>query len=242
MIIAALLAILTHLVGMALAKLVFRKKTEGNRVRSFVTVYCNCGFMGIPLIEGAVGAEGVIYSSIYIMVFQALLWSHGIITIKGGRDAIKPYKIFVNAGTIGIALGLPLFLLSISLPPVISDTVSHIANLNTPLAMIVSGVYVANSNIKRAFTRPKNYLCVAMRQIAVPLVMMGILLLIPADPIVEITILIISACPVASAVTLFAAIYGKESDLECASRALTLSTLLSVVTIPAITLLYGVLV
>jgi len=43
--------------------------------------------MGIPLIQGAVGQEGVLYACVYIVVFQALLWSHGIVTVKGGIKA-----------------------------------------------------------------------------------------------------------------------------------------------------------
>lgn len=239
MLIAALLSVLTHLVGMALAKIFFKKGTDAAKVRSFAVVYSNCGFMGIPLIQGAVGQEGVLYACVYIVVFQALLWSHGIVTVKGSIKSIKPYKIFINAGTIGIALGLPLFFFSIRLPDAVSETVKHIANLNTPLAMIVSGAYVAKSNLIKAFTRPKNYLAVFLRQIAVPLVMMVPMLIFPIDSTVAISILLIAACPVASAVTLFAALYGDERDLECAGRTLTLSNILSLLTIPLIVLIFG---
>lgn len=239
MLIAAILSILTHIVGIVLAKLFFREDTDGNKVRRFAAIYSNCGFMGIPLIQGAVGNEGVLYACVYLVVFQALMWSHGVMTIKGGFKSIKPYKIFVNAGTIGIAIGLPLFFFSVKLPDVLSQAVGHIANLNTPLAMIVSGVYVAKSDIKKAFTRPKNYLSVSLRQIIVPLIMMAVILAFPINPTVALSILLIAACPVASSVTLFAALYGSARDLECAGRTLTLSNILSLATIPLIALIYA---
>ncbi|MBE6788758.1 MAG: AEC family transporter [Ruminococcaceae bacterium] len=239
MLIAAILSILTHIVGIVLAKLFFREDTDGNKVRRFAAIYSNCGFMGIPLIQGAVGNEGVLYACVYLVVFQALMWSHGVMTIKGGFKSIKPYKIFVNAGTIGIAVGLPLFFFSVKLPDVLSQAVGHIANLNTPLAMIVSGVYVAKSDIKKAFTRPKNYLSVSLRQIIVPLIMMAVILAFPINPTVALSILLIAACPVASSVTLFAALYGSARDLECAGRTLTLSNILSLATIPLIALIYA---
>lgn len=239
MLVAALLAVVTHVISIALAKLIFPNNEDGNSIRRFAAIYCNCGFMGIPLIQGAVGQEGVLYSCVYLVVFQAILWSHGVMTIKGGIKSIKPYKIFINAGTIGISIGLPLFFLSWSLPPVISDTVHHIANLNTPLAMIVSGVFVAKSDLKKAFTAFKNYISCALRQVIIPLIVMAIILFVPVDKTVALTILLIAACPTASAVTLFASQYGTDRDLECASRTLTLSNILSVVTVPVIVLVYG---
>ena len=71
--------------------------------------------------------------------------------------------------------------------------------------------------------------------------MIGLLLLWPAPDTVALTLLLIAACPVASAVTLFAAQYGSERDLSTAAEVLTLSNILSAVTIPAIVLLYGAL-
>ena len=241
MLIAAALAILTHLVGIALAHLFFKPDGDAYKVRRFAVVYSNCGFMGIPLIQGAVGDEGVLYACVYLVFFQAIMWSHGVVTIKGGLKSIKLHKIFVNAGTIGIAIGLPLFFLSIKLPFVVSESIRHVANLNTPLAMIVSGVFVAKSDIRKAFTRPKNYLAVFLRHIAVPLVILGCILALKVDSTVALAILLISACPCASAVTLFASLYGSERDLECAGRVLTLSNILSVATIPLIAVLYSVL-
>ena len=242
MLIAAALAILTHLVGIVLANLFFKNDGDAYKVRRFAVVYSNCGFMGIPLIQGAVGDEGVLYACVYLVFFQAIMWSHGVVTIKGGLKSIKPLKIFVNAGTIGIAIGLPLFFLSIKLPFVVSESIRHVANLNTPLAMIVSGVFVAKSDIRKAFTRPKNYLAVFLRHIAVPLVVLGCILALKVDNTVALAILLISACPCASAVTLFASLYGSERDLECAGRVLTLSNILSVATIPLIAVLYSLLI
>ena len=241
MIFAALLAIITHIISIAIARCAFPSDKEGNRVRRFAAIYANCGFMGIPLIEGAVGSEGVLYACVYVVVFQAILWSHGIVTIKGGIKNIKFYKIFINAGTIGIAIGLPLFFYSIKLPTVVSETIRHISNLNTPLAMIVSGVFVAKSDILKSFVSAKNYLSIFIRHLLVPLIMMGIMLFLPISETVKLTILLIAACPTASAVTLFASQYGTKNDLEHASRLLTLSNILAVVTIPLVVVVYDYL-
>ncbi len=239
--IAAALAVLTHIVAIAAAKLCFFKSEGGNSIRRFASIYSNCGFMGIPLIEGAIGPEGVLYASAYLVVFQAILWSHGVATVKGSFKSIKPYKIFINAGTIGIMIGLPLYFMSIKLPFVLGESVRHIANLNTPLAMIVTGVYMANSNILDAFKNLKNYLALALRHFVVPAVMMVFLLIFKFDNDVSLAILILSGCPVAAACTLFASQFGSRDDLECSSQILTLSNVLSVISIPVIIIAYGFL-
>ena len=239
MLIAGLLAVLAHVVGIVLAELCFRKKTDENGVLKFATVYSNCGFMGIPLIEGAVGSEGVLYASVFLVVFQALIWSHGIITLKGSVKSIKPYKIFINAGTIGLAIGLVFFFMSVRLPAPIGSALTHVANLNTPLAMIISGVYIARSNILKAFFSLKNYLCVILRHLIVPLVVMIFLIAFDVDKTISITLLLLSCCPVASSVTLFASLYSSKSALDGASRLLTLSNICAIFTVPLITMIYS---
>ncbi len=239
MLYAALLAVFTHVVAILLAKIFFGKGDGESRILRFATIYSNCGFMGIPLIEGAVGREGVLYASVYLVIFQALIWSHGVVTVKGSVKAIKFYKMFINSGTIGIAIALPFFFLSVSLPPVLSQTVSHIANLNTPLSMIVSGVYIARASLKEAFIRPKYYLCIFLKHIAVPFFVLVALLAFKVDETVGLSILLIAACPTASAVTLFSSLYGTKKELDSASRVLTLSNIISIITVPIVALIYG---
>ena len=54
-------------------------------------------------------------------------------------------------GIISLAIGLPLFLLSVKLPEPLGSAVDLIAGLNTPLAMVCVGVFIAGVNLKTAF-------------------------------------------------------------------------------------------
>jgi len=238
MLIAGLLAVLSHVIGIILAHTCFRKNTSENGVLKFATVYSNCGFMGIPLIAGAVGGEGVLYASVFLVVFQALIWSHGVIALKGGFKEIKFYKIFINPGTIGLAIGLVLFFMSVRLPAPIASAVGHVANLNTPLAMIISGVYIARANILKAFISLKNYLCVILRHFIVPLLMLVVIVAFDVDKTIGLTMILLSCCPVASSVTLFASLYSSKQALDNASSLLTLSNICAVFTIPIVTMIY----
>lgn len=239
MLVALLLAVLTHVLAIIISKMCFPKKDGESRVLRFAVVYSNCGFMGIPLVEGVVGSEGVLYVSVYLIVFTAIMWSHGVITIKGTAKAIKPYKIFINPGTIGIALALPLFFMSASLPPVLKETVAHISKLNTPLSMIVSGVFIARSKLLEAFIRPKFYLSVFLKHLIIPLFVMGAIFILKPESKVAMTMLLLAACPTASAITLFSTQFGSNNELNTASKVLTLSNILALITVPLIALIYG---
>ena len=239
MLMALFLAVLTHVLAIIISKIFFPKKDGDSKVLRFAVVYSNCGFMGIPLVEGVVGSEGVLYVSIYIVVFTALMWSHGVVTIKGSAKAVKLHKIFINPGTIGIAIALPLFFMSTSLPPVLKETVSHIAKLNTPLSMIVSGVFIARSKLFEAFIRPKFYVSVFLKHLVIPLLTMLAIFILRPDEKVALTMLLLSACPTASGVTLFTTQFGTKNELTTASRVLTLSSVLALLTIPVIALVYG---
>lgn len=65
---------------------------HGDRNRSSVekiaVSYSNSGFIGIPLISGVLGDNGVFYMTAYITVFNLLLWTHGII-LMGDNDGLK---------------------------------------------------------------------------------------------------------------------------------------------------------
>lgn len=64
-------------------------------------------------------------------------------------------KLLFNPGTISVAIGLPLYLLEVKLPVVLADPISFIAGLNTPMAMIMFGTYLANTDLKTMFREKK---------------------------------------------------------------------------------------
>ena len=68
-----LLSLLFSVISMAAAiilSIIFlRKKGERLPLERFSCIYSNCGFMGIPLVKGVYGAEGVLVSAIRMIYF-----------------------------------------------------------------------------------------------------------------------------------------------------------------------------
>ncbi len=228
---AALLGgILFHLFGVLLTRFLFNK-SSAPAVYKYAAMYGNVGYMGIPLSQAVLGEIGVFICSVVVFIFNLFAFTHGAAIMdrnQGGK--INLFKILVNPGTIGIVMGLPLFLLNVRLPQILDQPLTHLANLNTPLAMLMLGTYLANTDLKRIFKIKENYSTMLIKLILLPAVTIGVSYLcgIRGDLLVGLTLL---ACvPTASNTVMFAAQFGQDTGR--ASMAIACSNLLSILTMP----------
>lgn len=79
-------------------------------IERFSAIYSNCAFMGIPLINGLYGDEGVFYLTAFYALFNAAVWTHGVIMMKGETGIRQVVKSLASPALIGIAVGAALFL------------------------------------------------------------------------------------------------------------------------------------
>ena len=207
---------------------------HGDRNRSSVekiaVSYSNSGFIGIPLISGVLGDKGVFYMTAYITVFNLLLWTHGII-LMGDNDGLKgAWKNFLSPAILSIVIGIILFLFQLRLPQFIENPLEMIASMNTPLGMIVAGANLAQGNILKSLKNKRLYYLSFIKLIVYPLAGLVILLLLPLEFEVAFTVFIALACPAGASVIMFAQRYDR--DAYYASEIFVITTLLSAVTIP----------
>lgn len=234
LLLAAVLPALSIVISIALSYLFFRKEPSGRRrVLRFSMIFCNVGFMGIPLVEGIVGSEGVLYGSFFIAVFNIFCWTYGYVMMGGGKVRLK--ALLLNPGLIGLAIGLPLYLLDVPVPALFVEPVELISALNTPLAMIVVGGYIAQVKLRAFVSDLAVYKMAVLRLVVAPLLYLALVWLLRPDETLLMSTVIQAATPVAANCVLFAVQFG--SDAELASKSVAVSTALSVVTIPLLTVL-----
>lgn len=234
LLLAVVLPALSIVISIAVSYLFFRREPLGRRrVLRFSTVFCNVGFMGIPLVEGIVGSEGVLYGSFFIAVFNIFCWTYGYVMMGGGKVRLK--ALLLNPGVIGIAIGLPLYLLDVPVPALIERPIELISALNTPLAMIVVGGYIAQVKLRAFVSDLAVYKMAVLRLVVAPLLYLALVWLLRPDETLLMSTVIQAATPVAANCVLFAVQY--DSDAELASKSVAVSTALSVVTIPLLTVL-----
>ncbi len=226
---------LAFALSIGLSLFFFRKEPEGRKkVLRFAVDFSNAGFMGLPLVEGIVGSKGVMYGSFFIVVFNIFCWTYGFRMMSGGQK--MSWKVLLlNPGIIGLIFGLPIYFLDLHLPAVVSEPVSFLAALNTPLAMMIIGSYIAKVDLHSFVSDMAVYKVAALRLLAAPLLFFLCLLVIRPEPNLFVTSVIQAACPVAANTVLFAVQY--QCDSQLASKTVAVSTVLSVVTIPILTIL-----
>ena len=242
------IASLAHVAVILLARLFSRGDDKSRPVLRLAMVFSNAGFMGIPLEQAILGAEGVFYGIVYVVVFNFFMWSWGLYEMRGqvplsnsnsrlqlSKERWRSLRpMIVNPGTVGLAIGLPLFFASVSLPAILKTPISLLAGLNTPLAMLVIGFYLAGADFRRVVRMPSAYLAAAVRLIAYPLAMVALLYLLRAHFPREMMLALVTAAsaPVAAMVSMFASKFERDVDLSVGLVSGT--TLLSIITMPPV--------
>ena len=236
MLAAMLLSILAHVIGIILSTLLVRKDPKGHYViERFSDVMSNCGFMGIPLINALYGAEGVIYLTAYVTVFNILTWTYGYSLMTGTHSLKKMRGGLLSPVMISIVIGLAFFLLKIRLPRILYDTCSYLSDMNTPVAMLLAGAVLAESDLGSAVQNRGVYRVGLMRLVIIPLLTLLVFMLFPIDPMIRCTVLIAAACPTGTICIMFALRFNK--DHVHASQIFALVTVASLITLPLFVLL-----
>ncbi len=230
------MAALTYFVFIVLTGLIFRKNTGPDTiVERFSSVYSNFGFMGTPLIFGVFGAEGVFIQNGFVTVSNLFIWTHGVMSMSGERDKKTVLKALRSPALIAVGAGLVCLFLNIKLPDMVFTALDNVAEMTTPLAMIVAGASIMSAGITASLKNPRVYLVSAVRLIALPLVGLGLIAFLPCPDMPKLITLIEFSCPTAAIGTMFAILYDKKP--EYAAQIFAVSTLLSAATLPLMTML-----
>ena len=210
--------------------LLFRNQPEAHRgILRFASIYGNVGFMGLPLIQTALGDAAAMVAAVSLVIFNVVTFTHGIFLI-GGKDGLSAKKIVLNPGTLGFLAAIALYLTGWRLPGPVSSAVGHLGNLNTPLPMLIIGGQMAHTDLRLVFRDRKLYAASAIKLAGLPVLTALVLLPFRLDPVIYTTLVILSGCPTAGVTSLFSQDMGKDASL--AARQITLSALLCIITLP----------
>lgn len=222
-------------IQIAVATLTVPKKSKEYAIERLSIIFSNSGFIGIPLVESVFGKSGVIYLTMFITVFNILVWTYGVALMTGKVSFKETLKNLCTPAVISVILGLIFYFCRITIPDIIAQPLNTVGGMNTPLAMLVAGSTLAGTNLLKCLKKPRLYFLCAMRLIIIPALCCLALFKLTAvgvDPMIISIVMIATSCSSATITTMFAHTYGKNS--LWASEIFAVSTLLSVVTIPAV--------
>lgn len=212
------------------------KENQDYIIERFAVLYTNCGFMGIPLADALFGAEGVFYITAFHSVFMLLVWTHGVYMITGDTKEISLKKVMLNPSIIATFLGIILFAVNFRYPKLVLSAMTPMKEAVAPLAMIIAGVTIAQSNIVKALRSPGLYWACLLKLFVMPVLLVFMLTwafrLVGVSEVALLSTILAFSCPSATMGTMMAIRFGKNA--EKASQLFALTTILSVISMPAV--------
>lgn len=225
-----LVSLLTYIISIAVAEVFFRNKSTHALAESKLgAILPNCGFLAFPLMQALAGDIGIFYGSTSVILLNIIQWTYGVRLLKP-HEKIGARRLFVNPGVIAVVLSLILFISPVKLSAPVFQAVSAIGSLNTPVAMIVLGAMLAQTDIKSAFFKTYYYKIAFLKLILIPMIMIVVLRFLPLSDNVRLIAFICSVVPTATALSMLSQIFDK--DYIHSTNTVVISTVLSVITMP----------
>lgn len=226
------------LLSMGISKLVFPRR--GRVIEHFGSAFSNVGFFAIPIVESYLGESAVFYIASFVMLVFTLQWTYGLYQFTRDKSMFRPLNLMKNPVLIAFFLAVFLFFTQIPVPEIVKTSLDMLSALNTPLAMIILGSYLAKMPFWSLFTDRHAYLASFVRLVLIPLVTIALFSLLPERlSALRLAVLIPAISPVGVNVAVFAGLY--DQDYSQSVRLVCLSTLLSILTIPLLVTLSLVL-
>ena len=233
LLLAFVAAFLTHILGIVVSTALIRPSSGTDySIERFNSMYSNCGFIGIPLINSVFGGNGVFYITAYMVAFNLFSWTHGVILMEKKCSLKNMKEGVLSPMFLSTIAAVVLFFLGILIPSVVLDSMNYVADMNTPLAMMVAGFSVAQADLGKMLRNTRIYFVSFIKLILIPLLVIGVLKLMALPDAVAVTVLIGAACPAATTGTMMAIRY--RQNYTYSSELFAMTTVLSVVTIPAV--------
>ena len=213
---------------------------------SFMSVFSNSGFMGFPVVISIFGVSSAYYVSLFNIPFNALVFSLGIFMISGKREIDKDSgagsgvgfnpRLLLNPTLIIALLAIPIALLGIRPPGVITEAIRITGSITSPGAMLVIGSSLAFVPLKSVFAEWRIVPVTLLKLIIIPIVTWLILRQIITNELMLGVLVVISAMPTAAMSSMLAIEYGGNEEM--ASAGIFLTTLLCGITVPMIVYLF----
>ena len=210
-------------------------------VHRFVCIFSNVGYMGYPVVYAVYGDLGVFYAAIYNLSFNLLTWSYGVHLLdrdsreSGKHNGVPFYKRLLNLlnpSLIAVIIGFTLFLTSRELPKVLYDTCKLVGATVTPLSMMCIGFILSEVETEDVIKDYKVVVTSLVRLVVIPLVVLVVLRAIGKTGFLLSIPVLLTAMPAAANSAIIAVRYN--SDYKLASKAIFVSTLMSIITIPVV--------
>ncbi len=212
---------------------------EDRGVYKVMMIFSNIGFMGFPLIGSLYGTEALLYAALFQIPFNVLIYTYGILVLKKKTEDNEKLdlKKILNIGVICCIISIVIALFQIETPAFVKTIVSNLSNLTAPLSMMVIGASLTKIKFKDLFTDIRLLIFCGLKLLVIPILLLLVLRqFIDSEMVLGVCMVILST-PVASMTAMLAQQY--DGNYALASKGVAVSTILSVVTMPLVSMILG---
>ena len=238
-----LISVITYMILSGVAFFLPRymtKKKDDEGIIGFALMFGNVGFMGYPVVASIFGYEAVFYAAVLNVVNTFAVFTIGTILITRKNDVEGKHfqkKVLYSTPMLAAYLTMAIVALEIdNIPEAISQPLTMLGNITVPAALLIIGSSMSNLPLRSLLGNGTVYATTLFRLVLLPIgihFLMGVLGFSPL--VVNINTLVI-AMPVATYGTILCLRHEKDTTLM--TEVTFITTLLSMLTIPALTLLF----
>ncbi len=236
-IVSTCISLVTLLLSFPFTRMLKMKSPTEKAVYRSALFFNNYGFMGWPICLLLFGSEGFLYAALYSIPLHLLVYTvtPALMSVAGDNKRIFDKSILINLPLFATVAGLVILIFGLSLPTDVTDFFEMVGVTQTPLSMIVIGMVLASANLKEILVGIKPYIYSIVRLLVLPVAAYFVLRWIGLSGLLLSVPVTITAMPSGAMVAVLA--QKHEADSLLASRLIVISTLLSIVTVPLISML-----
>ena len=215
------------------------KKKDDEGIVGFALMFGNVGFMGYPVVASIFGQQAVFYAAVLNVVNTFAVFTIGTILIEGDLSDKRHFqkKVLYSTPMLSAYLAMLIVALGIDgIPGVISQPLTMIGNITVPAALLIIGSSMSQLSAKSMLGNMTVYTTTIFRLLLIPIGLYYLCSALGFDSyVVNINTLVV-AMPVATYGTILCLKYNRDTTLITETTLIT--TLLSMITIPLLTILF----
>jgi len=174
---------------------------------------------------------------IFTMPLWTMIYLWGVpcllIPSEDGKNTIKSrLKSFANPMFAALIVGIIIGLAGVSLPTQIMTVITTAGSCMSPIAMLLTGITVANMDLKKVLSMKSIYAVSFVRLIVFPLIFIAVFKFMPMSKSIMVCTICSLAMPLGLSTIVVPGGYGKDTSV--AAGMTIVSHLLSAATIPII--------
>ena len=214
----------------------FSKDDYVRKIYAYGLCFANFGFMGNAIVEGVYGKETLASYLILTTPISIAMYSWGFPALLIPSNEEKPSM----ASRLKSLLSPQFICMLAGIIICFAESASALGGCMSPVAMLITGMTIAEIDIKKALGTVPVYILTVIRLLVMPIAFMVALILLKIPTDVAMLMVCAVAMPLGMNSIVVPKAYGKDSTV--ASGMVLISHVLACLTIPFIFMLFNILV